>query len=127
MKNFVFLILFSVAIFSCKENAMPEPKNLIDKDVMVDILYDIAIIEAIKTSQPFSLQTKGIDAKTYIYKKYKIDSTQFAKSDKYYATDVAEFAKMHQKVVDKINEVKKADSLQMLPKPIKKRRKIKNV
>ena len=116
----IVLCLIIIMVISCKDSALPEPKNLIDEDIMVNVLYDIAIIEAIKVSQPFSLQSKGINAKTYIYKKYKIDSTQFAKSDKYYAIDVAKYSKMYQKVIDRINEQKKKDSLILLPKPVKK-------
>lgn len=117
-KHLFFCIIF--AVFSCKDTALPEPKKLIEKDVMIDILYDIAIIEAIKTSHPYTLQSKGVDTKTYIYKKYKIDSVQFAKSDKYYATDAKQYGKMYQKVMDRIKEQKTKDSLAQLPKAIKK-------
>ena len=111
--------MVAFVIISCKQTALPKPKNLIDEDVMVDVLFDIAIIEAIKVSNPFSLQTKGIDARTYVYKKYKIDSTQFAKSDKFYAVDVQNYAKMYQKVIDRIKEQKTKDSLAIIPKPLK--------
>ena len=119
MKKFIVVTILCT-LLSCKETALPKPKNLIDKDVMVEILYDIAIIEAIKVSQPFSLEAKGISAKTYIYKKYKVDSIQFAKSDKFYATDVQQYTKIYQQVIDKINAQKKKDSLAIIPKSVKK-------
>lgn len=117
-KQLFFCITF--ILVSCRDTAIPAPKKLIEKDVMIDILYDIAIIEAVKTSIPYSLQSKGVDTKTYIYKKYKIDSVQFAKSDKYYATDAKQYGKMYQKVMDRIKEQKTKDSLSQLPKTIKK-------
>ena len=118
-KYFIIVAIVFLVTSACKQTALPKPKNLIDEDIMVDILYDVAIIEAIKVSQPFSLQSKGIDAKTYIYKKYKIDSIQFAKSDKFYAIDVQQYAKMYQQVIDKIKAQKTKDSLAIIPKSVK--------
>lgn len=117
-KYLSFCLLY--LLVSCKDTAIPEPKKLIEKDVMIDILFDIAIIEAIKISHPYSLQDKGVDTKTYIYKKYKIDSVQFAKSDKYYAANAKQYGKMYQKVMDRIKEQKTKDSLAQIPKAIKK-------
>ena len=84
-----------MVLISCKKAAISEPKNLIDEDKMVEILYDIAILEAIKVSNPASLQSRGIDSKTYIYEKFKIDSLQFEQSDKFYTSDVVQYAKMY--------------------------------
>ena len=39
----------------------------------------------------------------YIYKKYKIDSVQFSKSNKYYASDIDEYKKMFEKVKEKLS------------------------
>lgn len=113
------LLLLLFVHLSCKNEPIQAPSNLIEKDKMIDVLYDVAILEAIKVSNPGSLKARGIDSKTYIYKKFKIDSIQFAKSDKYYASDVKKYGKMYQEVIDRINAEKKADSLKNLPKPIK--------
>lgn len=120
MKKTFFTIFIIITLIACKRSIVAEPKNLIDEDKMVDILYDISILEAIKISNPQSLQTRGIDSKTYIYKKFEIDSLQFALSDKYYASDVKNYAKIYQQVIDRINGEKTQDSLKNLPKPPKK-------
>ncbi len=119
MKKIRIILLTFFVLMACKKTILEAPKNLIDEDKMVDVLYDVAILEAIKISQPTSLQTKGIDPKTYIYKKYGIDSLQFAKSDKFYASDVKNYGKMYQKVIDRITEQKTKDSIANLPKKTK--------
>lgn len=91
-----------VLFFGCNSNSVEKPKNLIDKDKMVAILYDISLLEAIKTQNI----NGGITVKMgndYIYKKYKIDSIQFVKSNKYYASDIEEYKKMFEKVKEKLN------------------------
>ncbi len=96
------LLGLTVLFFGCNNNSVEKPKNLIDKDKMVDILYDISLLEAIKSQNI----NGGITAKMendYIYKKYKIDSIQFAKSNKYYASDLEEYKKMFEKVKEKLS------------------------
>jgi hypothetical protein len=46
---------------------------------MIDVMYDLSILDAIKYQNP-SLETYKINPSQYIYKKYKIDSAQFAKA-----------------------------------------------
>jgi hypothetical protein len=41
-------------------------------------MYDLSILDAIKYQNPASLETYKINPSQYIYKKYKIDSAQFA-------------------------------------------------
>jgi hypothetical protein len=88
-------LLFGLIImsFGCNSNSVEKPKNLIEKDKMVAILYDISLLEAIKTQNINGGITSemGFD---YIYKKYKIDSVQFSKSNKYYASDIDEYKKI---------------------------------
>ncbi len=96
------LLGLTVLFFGCNDNSVEKPKNLIGKDKMVDILYDISLLEAIKSQNI----NGGITAKMendYIYKKYKIDSIQFAKSNKYYASDLEEYKKMFEKVKEKLS------------------------
>ena len=108
-------ILYIVAIFlctACNETMADKPANLIDEEKMADIIYDMSLLEAIKVANPNSLGEREIDPKTYIYKKYKIDSTQFAQSDKYYASDIDTYGAIYEKVTKRIEAVKsEADTL----------------
>ena len=102
MKKSIFFGLI-VLFFSCNSNSVEKPDNLIGKDKMIDILYDISLLEAIKTQNI----NGGMNSKMgndYIYKKYKIDSIQFIKSNKYYASDIEEYKKMFEKIKERLNK-----------------------
>ena len=105
-------ILFGLIVlfFGCNSNSIEKPSNLIGKNKMIDILYDISLLEAIKTQNI----NGGITVKAgndYIYKKYKIDSVQFVKSNKYYASDMEEYKKMFEKVKERLStEMLKIDA-----------------
>jgi hypothetical protein len=96
-KGVLFFILISL-IFSCKEEFVKKPENLIEKDIMVDVMYDLALLEAIKYQSPNALQAHKINPDEYIYKKYKIDSAQFVQSNMYYASDYKEYKKMYDQI-----------------------------
>lgn len=102
MKRVVILICCVFSFIGCN-NSVPKPDNLIAKDEMIDILYDISLLEAIKAQSV----NGGISSKMsneYIYKKYKIDSIQFLKSNKYYASDFEEYKNMFERVKEKLNK-----------------------
>ncbi|HPW98103.1 MAG TPA: DUF4296 domain-containing protein [Flavobacterium sp.] len=98
-----FTILF---IFGCQNSTVEKPSNLIEKDKMIAILYDVSLLEAIK-SQNINGGITPEEINEYIFKKYKIDSIQLVKSNKYYASDIVEYKKMYQKVKDQLEEESK--------------------
>ena len=100
MKKLVAIFLFFTILVSCQKPAVPRPDNLIDDEVMVDIMYDISILEAMKSQKAVVLEANKINPSTYIYKKYKVDSIQFANSDKFYASDI----KKYKEIFDKVNK-----------------------
>ena len=91
-----------LAFIGCN-NAIDKPDNLIEKDKMIDILYDVSLLEAIK-SQNISGGISNKNANIYLYKKYKIDSVQFAQSNKYYASDIEEYKKMFEEVKSRLEK-----------------------
>ncbi len=100
----VFCLVFLVV--SCNTKGIQEPKNLIEKDKMVDILYDLSLMQAIK-SQNIAGGIGNKEANRYIFKKYKIDSIQLAESNKFYASDMEGYKKMFEKVKEKLEEATK--------------------
>lgn len=118
----IILILAVLALFiSCKEEVVQKPERLIEKDVMIDVMYDLAVLEAIKYQNPVSLDTFKINPRDFIYKKYKIDSLQFAKSNVYYASDYEDYKLMFEQITKRLDASKKsADSLVNLEKKKKK-------
>lgn len=102
MKKVCFVLGLFLLLMSC-EKAIEKPNNLIAKDKMIDILYDLSLLEAIK-SQNIGGGISNKSANAFIYKKYKIDSTQLSQSNKYYATDVEAYKKMFETVKQRLDE-----------------------
>jgi hypothetical protein len=105
----VLLFFIIITLLACQKTAVEKPDNLIDRDKMITILYDISMLEAVKT-QNIGGQLSSVEINNFIFKKYKIDSLQLVKSNKYYASDIADYKKMYQKVKDKLEkETKKVE------------------
>lgn len=100
-----FFVLFTI-LMSCNKGIMEKPNNLIEKDKMVDIMYDLSLLSAIKLQQSTMPGAQTINSNAYIYKKYKIDSLQFVQSNIYYASDLKEYEKMIQKIKTRIDKEK---------------------
>ncbi|MDR6845407.1 DUF4296 domain-containing protein [Flavobacterium granuli] len=111
MRKIISLFALVTLFLSCNKDLVEKPDNLIDKKVMGDILYDMSILEALKYQNPNSLYKNGINPKSYIYKKYKIDSIQFVKSNAYYAADYREYKKMYDALNDRLIKEKKTVDL----------------
>lgn len=109
-----FVLFFSVLFLSvgCGKSVVEKPDNLIEEGKMVDIIYDLSLLESIKSQKPIVLEENHINPNTYIYKKYKIDSLQFAKSNQYYSSDLGNYKKIYEKVAKRLEEANKAADLQ---------------
>lgn len=103
MKRFAvfFLVLFS--IIGCKDSVVKAPKKLIEENQMIDIIYDLALLDAMKM-QGNTVQQEFPSPTKLLQEKYKIDSISFAENTKYYASDVANYRKMYEKVKERLNE-----------------------
>lgn len=102
MKKIIFFCLAILAI-GCNNSVIEKPSNLIEKDKMVDILYDISLLETVK-SQGIKSRISQSEINQYILKKYKIDRLQLISSNKYYASDAEEYKRMFEKVKAKLDE-----------------------
>ena len=114
----------------CGDSERPsKPDNLIPKEKMSDILYDAFLLNAAKGINRNVLEINGVLPEAYVYKKYSIDSTQFALSNAYYAYDIEvykgimEQVKLKIEIAKKINdsisleETKQKGSLSKVSKP----------
>lgn len=98
---YTIVLLFVVSCYKFKE---PEkPKNLISKADMVNILIDLKLIASITAANDIKvLDSSNILSEKYIYKKYNIDSTQFALSNNYYAYHLEDYESIYTKVKDSL-------------------------
>ena len=112
MKKILSIVVFLLFLISCGKSVVEKPDNLIGKDKMVDIIYDLSLLDALKSQRPIYLEQNNINPRKYIYDKYKIDSLQFVNSNKYYASDFAEYKNIYDKVQKRLEDTKKvSDSL----------------
>lgn len=109
MKKLILPFLIALIILvSCKKEVVPAPDRLIEKDKMVDIMYDLALLGAMRNQNPVLLDSFKETPDKYIFKKYKIDSAQFAQSNIYYAADFKDYKKMYEQVKTRLDDDKKS-------------------
>lgn len=120
MRTIIFLFV-AVLLLGCSTSDRPaKPENLISKDKMSDVIYDVFVLNAAKGINKTILENHGIMPQEYVYKKHKIDSLQFAKSNDYYAYDT----KIYESIIDKVKqklEVEKAKNEALILKEDKTR------
>ena len=122
MKKSISLVVI-LAILGCKEDLVKKPDTLIEKSKMIDIMYDMALLEAVKYQNPAVLDSNQIRPKQFIYKKYKIDSLQLAQNNVYYAADYKSYKIMFDEVVKRvIKEKKRAVAIDKLKQKNNKKR-----
>ncbi|MGL3000815.1 DUF4296 domain-containing protein [Flavobacterium sp. RSSB_23] len=99
MKKGILFFALLVSFVGCrKEETVKTPKKLIDKAVMVNVFYDLALLEASKYQMMSKTEYQKISPKEFIFKKYKIDSAQFSQSNIYYASSIEEYKAMFEQV-----------------------------
>lgn len=108
MKLVLVLMVVSFFLWSCHDVKLPkEPDHLLSKEEMVDVLFDLALVNSAKGVNKKILENNGILPNEYIYKKYQIDSLQFVENNNYYAYRVDEYEEIIQKVMDSIDVLRK--------------------
>jgi hypothetical protein len=112
-------IIILCLVFSCNntlnQNNKP-PKNLISKEKMVDIIYDMTLINVAKGVNKSILENNGIIPEQYLFNKHSIDSILFAKSNEYYSYDLKTYQTIYDNVKIKLEKNKKIiiDSIEIL-------------
>lgn len=107
MKRLIYIVI--CVFFSCN-SAIEKPKkpdNLISEEKMVDIMYDVFLLNSAKGVNKRLLEQNGVFPEQYIFEKYKIDSTQFANSNNYYAYDTKTYESILNRIKEKIDLKKK--------------------
>jgi|TARA_B100001094_G_scaffold52952_1_gene48449 hypothetical protein len=112
-------IIILCLVFSCNntlnQNNKP-PENLISKEKMVDIIYDMTLINVAKGVNKSILENNGIIPEQYLFNKHSIDSILFAKSNEYYSYDLKTYQTIYDNVKIKLEKNKKIiiDSIEIL-------------
>lgn len=95
-------------LINCQDSNIPKkPDNLISKNQMSEILHDVYLLNAARGINKKAMEKYGILPLEYIYKKYKIDSLQFALSNDYYSYD----AKTYESIIENVKQKLEAEKV----------------
>jgi hypothetical protein len=109
MINKLTLIIALLLLVSCQKNGIGKPKkpdNLIPKNKMVEIIYDMSLITVAKGVNKRLLEENGLNPEEYVYNKYNIDSIQFVESNNYYAYHLEDYNNIYSQVKDRLTKEK---------------------
>lgn len=122
LRKFTFILFLLLS--ACVEKVIEAPDDLIPKDKMIEMLYDLSLINAAKGTNPKMLEENNLEPTKFLFEKYGVDSTQFVKSDIYYASIPVEYQAIYNTVADRLEKNKKdieeerklkSDSTRQLP------------
>ena len=101
----LLIILLGLIIISCSNNPVPKPDNLLSEDVMKDMLFDVAVLQAAETTVAYKLNQNNIKLTSFIYKKYKIDSLTYYQNQKFYAANPKKYKKMYKEILERLDKI----------------------
>ena len=104
----VFLVMITLFFMSCNNLDMKKPSNLIPENQMVEILYDLVLMNSAKSVNKQLLEKNIQNPQAYIYKKYNIDSLQFVESNAYYSFKSDVYKSIYEKLELKLTTQKTA-------------------
>ena len=91
-----------IFLVSCTSNTiLKKPKDLIPKDSMVLLLTDLYIAKSASSEKNLNNE-RGINYTSFVYNKYKIDSTRFNSSNFYYTSKLEEYDLIFKEVKEKL-------------------------
>ncbi len=123
MKKLIISAFVLYLAVSCNDNPVPEPDHLIPKEEMTDILYDVALIQAVNSTAMENPSVSRINLKEYLKKKYALDSATFVQNQRYYASDLESYQAMQQQIKDRLkhdNSISPKAPDNTLPNPKKR-------
>ena len=110
MKKVLVIIVF--LLLSCDTNSsITNPDVFLSSEKMENILYDLTLLKAIKTSYN-DQEGKALFNDAYIFRKYNIDSTILAQNQLYYAQSPKESMVIYKRIEQRLKKAK--DSINAL-------------
>ena len=104
MKKCILYSALLLLLISCQDIAkVTSPENLIERDKMENIIYDIALVNAARGFNVQQLKRNNVSPDTYVFEKHSIDSLQYAQSTVYYASDSENYKTMYQNVQKRVD------------------------
>ena len=107
MKKYIWCFVITCIAVSCRKEAVPKPDNLLSKEKMAIILYDVTLINSIKGVNKKKLEETNMHLDSYLYKKHETDSLQFLMSNNYYAANPLQYNEIYGMVHDRLQKERK--------------------
>jgi|LGVF01.1.fsa_nt_gb hypothetical protein len=106
MKKLTSIFFILILLLSCTSRTIyKKPKNLIEKEQMINLWTDIFIAKGTRSIKTKDLR-KNINYIPLVFKKYNIDSVQFNESNTYYTSKIDEYKKMFEEVEKRLEVLK---------------------
>ena len=128
MKNYIMISLV-LLLFNCQMNEKYTDKSdIISEKKMINIIYDMALINVSKGINKRILENNGMKPQTYILKKYKIDSMLFVRSNNFYAKDLDKYLYIYNQVLKKLEKNRQLinDSIEKINLEVQQKNKLNN-
>ena len=106
MKKQLIVFFGLLCMMSCGEKIIEKPDDLIPKEKMTDLLYDLAILNAAKSTNKALLEANFDSPTTFLFEQYGVDSLQFVKSDIYYASQPLVYESIYKEVAARLEREK---------------------
>jgi hypothetical protein len=99
MKRILAFVFFMIILASCQNiEKTPKPDDLIPEGKMVKVLTDISLLHGARTYNRKLMKDKGISPYAYLWEKYKIDSSQFRRSNDFYSENYKQYQRIYDSV-----------------------------
>ena len=107
MKIQRYLIL-TLLLLACESKVNYKvPDDLIPKEQMIDLLYDMHLDLGTSNVQNINLE-KNRNYMSLVLDKYKIDSLRFASSNIYYVSNAKEYEEIFEEVEERLKELQES-------------------
>ncbi|WP_372973733.1 DUF4296 domain-containing protein [Muriicola sp.] len=104
MKKYIFLVLTSLLAFSCAEEVVKKPEDLIPREKMTELIYEMAVLNSAKSTNRAILEKHFENPTDFLFRQYGVDSLQFVKSDMYYASQPLVYEAMYKEVAARLDK-----------------------
>lgn len=102
------VIIFSFGNISCNKKSGAQPKDLIAKDKMIDVLVDVHLAEAsteVRSITPQLIDHIAAERYQMVFSKYKITLDQFVDSYNYYLEHTEVLDEIYVEVVNRLSAI----------------------
>lgn len=125
-KKISVITVLCFLLVGCFASEKPKkPDNLISKDKMALLIYDLHVINAAKGVNRKVLEVIGFVPDQFILNKYNVDSLQFSESNAYYTFDSETYNDIVEKVKTRLEKDKDSYS-KILEEEAKLKKKIRD-